>query len=438
MKKSDFGNFCDWGIVYSMCAVIFFLPVSIALLDSFAGLAISFYFAKKIQNIIVEWPVSAAKTDLKGKLSFIWQGLCPPVNVLNLPLQLLSLAIFISVIFSQYPLLSLFAFFGKFIKCVFLYLCFLEVFNNEERIWTFLKFFMASAFIASVNGVIEHYIGKDLIKGQMLPGDRVNSVFQGANEFGPYLLPAIALTVHFLYSLVSRYRSWPRIAALTFLLVLLLSCLCWTYSRSSWVGFLVILLVMSFLDKRKALFSVVLFLIFIFIFLPSLNNVRHLRLIRDDNSVQNDQITLNPLTLLSEGGSGRSSFWKKAVSIIRSSPIHGTGLNTYARILKRDSTPNSQWYAHNSYLQVAAETGLVGLACYLWLLFVFLRYSLSYCKQLNDLWPLTILQGGLAGLIGFLAQSFFDNSFFTVQLVVYMWLIMGLIMAVTRLKTRSS
>ena len=99
----------------------------------------------------------------------------------------------------------------------------------------------------------------------------------------------------------------------------------------------------------------------------------------------------------------------------------------------RDSDQKTWWYAHNCYLQMAAETGFIGLACFLWMLFVLLWQSLTYCKQIKDPWLLTFLQGALSGLFGFLVQSFFDNTFYTVQLGVFMWLMFGLIVAVIRL-----
>jgi len=132
-------------------------------------------------------------------------------------------------------------------------------------------------------------------------------------------------------------------------------------------------------------------------------------------------------------GSGRINFWKKAVSIIRESPVFGTGLNTYSRILKRDPDKATWWYAHNCYLQMTAETGLIGLASFLWMLFVLFRHGFNGCHQIKDLWPLTFLQGTIAGLSGFLVQSFFDNTFYTVQLGILMWFFIGLLVAVTRL-----
>jgi O-antigen ligase len=193
------------------------------------------------------------------------------------------------------------------------------------------------------------------------------------------------------------------------------------------------------LDRRKWLLTGALFLIFIFIFLPSLNSVRNLTLINDNSSgmrANSENFLNNIQPAFGDVGSGRFTFWKKAISIVRSSPVWGTGLNTYTRVLMRNPDRGTWWYAHNSYLQMAAETGMLGLAAFLWMLFVLLRHGVYYCQQIKDLWLLTFLQGTMTCLIGFLVQSFFDNTFYTVQLSVLMWLIFGLMVAMTRTTPR--
>ena len=435
MNKSTIEIFCDRGIFLSLCAVIFVLPVSIALLNSFSALAIFFYFIKKINNILVFWPLKAMRLNLSGKVHFIWEGFAPIVNPLGLPLQFLALAIFISVVFSQYPMLSLYAFFGKFLKSVFLYFCFVEVFRDERRIRIFLGVFLASAFIMALSGIIQHFSGVDFLKGDMMRGGRINASFNTANGFGAYLVPVIALTVHLLYSAIVKNRSWVLGGALLVLLGALLASLCWTYSRSSWVGYLVTLFVMVLLDPRKILFAGALVVIFVFVFLPALNNVRHLYLINDDKGqgVQTENSSNDIKSILEHGGSGRLSFWEKAITIFRSSPVYGTGFNTYSRIIMRNPDQRTWWYAHNCYLQLAAETGILGLACFLWLAFILLGQGLKYCNQIKELWPLSFLQGTVSGLFGFLVQSSLDNTFYTVQLGALMWLIFGLTVALIQL-----
>lgn len=440
LSNDSIGCFCDRGIVFSLCAMIFVLPASIALLNSFAGLAIFLYLFKKISRIIIDWPLRASCLNFLGRIHFIWEGFAPIVNPLAFPLKFLVLAIFISVLFSQYLGLSLVAFIGKFIKCLFLYFSFIETFRNERRIRIFLSFFLVSAFITALSGIVQHYTGKDFIRGHLMFGGRLNSSFYTANGFGAYLLPVLGIVTHFLYSTIMRKKSLALGVLFAVLLVLFLVCLCGTYSRSSWVGYFVMLFVMVFLDRRKALFAGALLLVLIFIFSPSLKNARNVQLFSDNSSVQRKasfqesgfilkQDPIHSVKLfLEQGGSGRFTFWSRAILIIRSSPIYGTGLNTYGRIVNRDSNPE---YAHNSYLQMTAETGLVGLSCFLWVLFVLLRHGLYYCQQIKDLWPCTLLQGIVSGLIGFLVQAVFDNTFYTVQLSILMWLIFGLMVAVT-------
>ena len=445
--KDSFGAFCDRGIVFSLCVLIFVLPVSIALLDSFAGLAIFFYALKKIDQMITAWPLKASCLNFAGRIHFVWKGFAPVVNPLNLPLQFLALAVFISVLFSQYPGLSFAAFIGKFLKSVFLYFSFIEAFKDERRVRIFLGFFLASAFIVVLNGILQHYAGKDLFKGHFMGGGRENSTFKTANGLGAYLLPVIGMVIYLLHYAIMRMKAWILGGGLFVFLAVLLVSLCWSYSRSSWLGFIAMLIVMVLLDLRKVFFITVLIIIFIFLFLPSLNNVRHLHLFNDsDVSGVNSECSFQKVEsafgqgpvngvkfILKQGGSGRFMFWKKAFSIIRISPVYGTGLNTYLRIIKRDPDQGKWWYAHNCYLQLTAETGLLGLGCFLWMLFVLLRYSLNYCKQINDPWLMTLLQGTISGLIGFLIQSCLDNTFYTVQLGVLMWLIFGLMVALTRL-----
>ena len=100
-------------------------------------------------------------------------------------------------------------------------------------------------------------------------------------------------------------------------------------------------------------------------------------------------------------GSGRFEYWKNAISIFRSSPVFGTGLNTYARIIMRDPNHGAWRYAHNCYLQMAAETGLLGLSCFLWMVFVLFWNSINSCHQIKDYWPLAILQGSYPVYQGF-------------------------------------
>jgi len=140
-SNNFFGSFCDKAMFFSLCSMICVLPVSIAVLDSFAGLAIFFYLLKKINRMIVQWPLRPKGLKYVGTLIHILNGFSPRLAILNRPLQILALAFFISVVFSQYPQLSLYAYLGKYLKYIFLYFCCVEVLVNEKKAQIFLIFF---------------------------------------------------------------------------------------------------------------------------------------------------------------------------------------------------------------------------------------------------------------------------------------------------------
>ena len=426
----------------ALCALIFVLPASIALLDSFAGITVFFYLAKKINRMTVDWTVKASRLNFLERILYVWKGFAPVSNVLNRPLQILVLAFFLSVLLSHYPKLSYIAFLGKFLKSVFLYFSFIEVMRDEKRVRIFLCFLLLSALITAISGVVQHYTGRDFIKGHLIgtqngvSGQRISASFNGANGLGAYLLPIIAIVSHLLYASIAKKHSWIQGAIWGLFLALLLTCLCWTYSRSAWLGYILIMVLMVMIDRRKILLAGALFAIFVFIFVPFLHQIRHSCLIKDSDSVVSDQKE-NARGLRSSieelGGNGRFSFWKKAVSIISTSPVWGTGLNTYGRIIKNDPDRKSWWYAHNCYLQLTAETGVIGLAAFLWFLFVLMGNGLAACWEIKETDRLTVVQGTVCGLFGFLFQSFFDNTFYTVQLGVFMWMVFAVLIALIRL-----
>ena len=59
---------------------------------------------------------------------------------------------------------------------------------------------------------------------------------------------------------------------------------------------------------------------------------------------------------------GRTLVWKDAIEVVRTYPIAGTGLNTYSVAMifyQRFNRPTRYPQAHNDYLQLAAEGGLL-------------------------------------------------------------------------------
>ncbi|MCR4337075.1 MAG: O-antigen ligase family protein, partial [Candidatus Omnitrophica bacterium] len=90
-------------------------------------------------------------------------------------------------------------------------------------------------------------------------------------------------------------------------------------------------------------------------------------------------------------------------------------------------------YAHNGYLQIAAETGIIGLLAFLSILLMFFWTVFKNFTLKENSFVFFVIFGGSAGLLAFWFHSLVDTTFFSVQLGVLMWMMMGLVMTACRL-----
>jgi len=126
--------------------------------------------------------------------------------------------------------------------------------------------------------------------------------------------------------------------------------------------------------------------------------------------------------------SGRSHFWQIALKIFLASPIFGAGLDSFGTAFTGYDTWNGNLrveQAHNDYLQILAEAGILGFACVAAFIFLLFKQSLQIIGTANDNFRRNAAIGALAGCFGILVHSFFDfplrttaNAFFFLLLVV--------------------
>jgi len=135
----------------------------------------------------------------------------------------------------------------------------------------------------------------------------------------------------------------------------------------------------------------------------------------------------------------RIANWASTIMMIKDHPLLGSGIGTYkynilsyqAEFFDRGENRTIYPYgfpdkAHNEYLQLWAELGIVGLIIFLWLMFTYFNYGIKYLKREKDKQK----QGIIIGLMGTVAAVLVDAIFeFPLHLptnVVLFWLIIGL------------
>jgi O-antigen ligase len=114
----------------------------------------------------------------------------------------------------------------------------------------------------------------------------------------------------------------------------------------------------------------------------------------------------------------RLNYWQESLSLIKAHPFVGVGLGNF-------SLQNSL-YAHNSYLQIWAEMGILGLFSLIWIMATVFKACFKNLTQ--SLYPRQIA-GLLAASVVFLMHNFLDFTFFLPEISLIWWVILGLAMA---------
>jgi O-antigen ligase len=107
---------------------------------------------------------------------------------------------------------------------------------------------------------------------------------------------------------------------------------------------------------------------------------------------------------------GRAHFWSVTVDIIKAHPVVGTGLGAFPVIYTRYDSRNGLYrleQAHNDYLQILSDGGIVGGI--LALGFVIMLFRMGFARrESRDNFRSGVALGALAGCFAVLVHSFFD------------------------------
>lgn len=104
---------------------------------------------------------------------------------------------------------------------------------------------------------------------------------------------------------------------------------------------------------------------------------------------------------------------KDSLRMFAHKPILGWGLGTFETVYPAYRSFYTTLYvnaAHNDYLQVLVETGILGFACVLWFISVLYRTGAKDFRHWNQSWRGALQLSALIGCTGFLVHSALDFS----------------------------
>lgn len=108
---------------------------------------------------------------------------------------------------------------------------------------------------------------------------------------------------------------------------------------------------------------------------------------------------------------GRQNIWIDSLSMIKENPFLGTGMGTFRDVYTKHQTvflTKTVVYAHNDYLQIASEWGIVGAALIFGLIFYVLFRGLVSVRRRTTGLDRALTLGCCASIISVLLHSFFD------------------------------
>ena len=282
--------------------------------------------------------------------------------------------------------------------------------------------------LIGIDALWQIFLGKDFIRGNNLNGNiglaRATASFPGCNGMGVYLTaltPFIAGLA--LFSSGLKNRVFFAFAALIGCLGVYLS-----LSRGAGLGLFVSVLFLSLVKKNKFIISGLILLLLVFPFVMPKN-------IKDWAK----SVNYSPLLMMTD--KVRVGIYRNTMYMISQHPFVGVGINTFSRnyakyrlaAVEATNETADGYYAHNNFLHMAGETGLLGLGVFMIFLFVTLKSIWISFRKYTDPFLRACAISVFAGITAYLINGLTETSLYYARIVMIFWFLIGLGLALRRL-----
>lgn len=191
-----------------------------------------------------------------------------------------------------------------------------------------------------------------------------------------------------------------------------------TGTRGIWIALTFTVCVLVFLLDKKQIFKFILIFLLvsliIFMFMPDYYSNR-LTSIFDINQ-NNSNLT-------------RLNLWRGAILIFKDNPINGIGLNNFSEIIGNNpyhkNPMGSKAHAHNNYLQLLAETGIIGLMAFLFLNYKVIMTLFSLIKKTRDNFNKYYYYFVFGMYINYLFQGLTEYNLVDRYINIVLWIFIG-------------
>ena len=387
----------DAAIYWAIVIIPFAMAIAPAPMNAFFGILVFCFFIKKA----IKRERLFAPTALN--LPFLFLFIISAVSILN------------SINYHD-SIRGLF----RLIQYWVLFLIMAEEIRDEIHIKRMVFSLACGVSLLSIDAIWQVKYGKDFIRGNSpvinLGIVRATGSYPDSNVLGVYL-SAIAPLVIVLafYSLKIRQIAIFSAASLLAMMGIFL-----TYSRPTILAVYICLWIVGIIRRSR-------WLIFLLVVVTLISPFVAPRSLKEWAK----SVDYNPVRFMCNDD--RIAVYRNSIRMIKAHPFIGVGVNNYMKSYKKyKETPEYRnivtqdfMYAHNNFLHMAGEIGLLGLAIFFWLLYKLFAAAFSVYRKVKPVYLKNISLGLILCLSAFLINGLTESSLYYSRVTLVFWYLAG-------------
>jgi O-antigen ligase len=392
MEQKKVIQYIDDFILFCFCVLVIFLPIA---------------HTESIRSFSFGIPAALWIVKMIIKRKWLFQR-----TPLDIPILLFTMVAALSLITAVDLRYTADEFQAEWLTGIVLFYLVVNNFREEQ-----LKYLLGALLVGNLL-MVSYGIYDFFHRGGLLfdYGVRARSLHSGFGTFSTYLImvmPYLLLAVFYWPN--GRYRIFTVILFLLNLLALYL-----TQSRGAWVAMaaLIFLLGWRFLPKKVLFLSAGVAAIAIFLFAPE-KIIKHHTVVVAPGAAPASMETFQ----------ARRELIMFSLERIKENPFQMLGYGQRSFVKKyRDFYLQHKgallWHGHNTFLNMAFQTGLQGLAIFCFLIYKLIKYCHGRAVLENSLLPKYFLLASLLMVITFFVRNLSDDFFIDDSALLF-WLLSG-------------
>jgi O-antigen ligase len=323
----------------------------------------------------------------------------------SIPVNLIFTGLFLSIIANKNYYVGLGIIKGWFLLPIIFSVIFCDSLEKNEKLlgWSLAALFFGGALV-SIEGIYYWFSGLLTFDG------RLDIFYDSPNQLAMYLAP-VFLIGFLRFDLSKLLRSNLKIRLHAICLLLITFNLYLTKSYGAWLAISLTLVAIFCLKYRKIwskkYFFIVLIIFVAFITITGFEKFENIKNLGERSSL-----------------ASRIMIWKSAVLMIKSNPLFGIGPGSFqSKYLEYQKyfPPYLEWAVpqpHNLYLAFWLESGIIGLAGFIWLMILFFRDNKRAIKNNRSYGTICF-----AIILYFLIHGLVDTTYWRNDMAVVFWIV---------------